>query len=207
MTVSTRIALLAGVLLATAACGARDNREVPIGKAGEAELSISATETIEGTGLLRATIAPRSSDRSLGSGSLNYSTDRVRNIIIINAASGANRQLLPDNGRTIVDALWLPDQAGFANVIRRADAFDAPVANYVLSVRQAGESRLIDVMVGAVAEGQAKPVVTDAQELYSATALGEGRVALLLAKGGRAMHVLVDMPNATILSETPVIIQ
>lgn len=201
-----RVLLLATALAVTSACGSRENREVPIGKAGEEELSISGTEAIEGTGLLRATIAPRRRG-GYDSGPSSYAEDYVRNIVIIDPATGANRRLLPGNARTILDNLWLADAAGTVNVRRRDESFDAPVAFYILSLRQPGESRLIDIMTGKIANGSATPIITGAQELYSATALGDGRVALLLAKGGRAMHVLVDVDEATVISETPVAIQ
>lgn len=206
MTKSCRVLLLAAALAATSACGGRENREVPIGKAGEAELSISGTEAIEGTGLLRATIAPRRRG-GYDSGPSGYAEDYVRNIVIIDPATGANRRLLPSNTRTILDNLWLADAAGTVNARRRDESSDAPVAFYILSVRQPGESRLIDILTGKIADGPATPIITGAQELYSATALGDGRVALLFAKVGRAMHVLVDIDEATIISETPVAIQ
>ncbi len=199
-------ALLSVGLVATAACGSRDNREVPIAKAGEDELSISQTEPIEGTGLLRATVAPRGRG-GYDSGPSSYAQDYVRNIVIIDPATGASKRLLTSNARTIVDTLWLPDAPATTNVFTRDDNFDAPISLYILSVRQAGESRLIDIFGGKLAGGPAAPIVTGAQELYSATALGEGRIALLLAKNGRVVHVLIDINQATILSQTPVAIQ
>ena len=207
ITRSATMIMLLATSLTVASCGQRQNREVTVAKAGETELTIGSAAPIAGTGLLSATVSTRRSDRSLGSGSLDYSTDISRNIIIIDPATGANRRLLPGNARAILDMLWLPDTVATANVVRRDESFDAPVSLYVLAVRQGGESRLIDIMVGRVAEGQAKPAVVGAQELYAATALGDGRVALLLAMGGRAYHVLISIDDAKIVSETPVTIQ
>ena len=57
------VVLMAAVLVATSACGGRENREVPVGKAGETELAIGMVTKIEGTSLLRATIEPRRTSR------------------------------------------------------------------------------------------------------------------------------------------------
>lgn len=207
MIISLRLALLASMLLVTAACGGRDDQEVPVGKAGTAELAIGAVTSISGTSLLRATVEPLRSGRGIGSASVDYSDDYLRNFLIIDPRSGTSRRLLANNSRTIVDSMWLPDAEATANAENVSDDFDAPTVFYVISLRQAGDSGLVDIYTGVVADGPATPIITGAQRLYSASALGDGLVALLLAKGGQAMHVLVDVGDATIVSETPVAIQ
>lgn len=207
MTNSYRVLLLVAALAATSACGGRENREVPVGKAGETGLAIGSVTKIQGTSLLRATVEPRRTPRGIGSASLSYSDDYLRNFLIIDPRSGTSRRILPDNSRTIADSMWLPDAEATANTENNVDDFDEATSFYVIPLRQSGESRLIDIYTGKVVGGPATSVVTGAQELYSATALGNGRVALLLAKGGRAMHVLVDIDAATVVSETPVPIQ
>ena len=195
--------MLIALMLLISACSGGDNHQVPVGKSGEAELAISGAEDVPGTGWLRASIVPRS--RGLGGSS--YSTENPRNILIIDAASGASRRLLRTNDRIIYSQKWLPDAPATVSLSDFGEHSGPPIAFYVLSVRQGGESRLIDIHVGSVSEGGAKPVMTGVQELYSATSLGEGRVVLLLAKGGRALHVLVDARTGEILSQTPVTIQ
>lgn len=207
MTISLRLTLLASVLLTTGACGGRDDEEVPVGKAGTAELAIGAVTSISGTSLLRATVEPLRSGRGIGSASVDYSDDYLRNFLIVDPRNGTSRRILPDNGRTIVDSMWLPDAEATANAENVSDDFDAPTVFYVIAVRQAGNSGLIDIYTGVVAGETATPIITGAQRLYSASALGDGLVALLVAKGGRAMHVLVDIDEATVVSETPVAIQ
>jgi hypothetical protein len=169
------------------------------GDAPETVFTLRNVHELTGTSLLQIDIAVSESNR----GSSPYSGGRAedtRNILLLDKATGASRKLLPDNNRRIDETRYLSAEGGVydtdgGRLIGASEEQKAPLVYYLLSVRQAGDKDVDDVLVGTLSSGKQAYVMRgidgiDSIWMHSATQIG-----MIVRDRLSLYYRIVDIPS------------
>ncbi|MEP9358421.1 hypothetical protein [Sphingomonas sp. KR3-1] len=196
------------------------NRQDPAqieAKAAKQVFAVAGVNALAGTDLNEIVIATDASIQGRGDPySSGGSRPDERNVILLDKANGESRKLLPDNGRQIVERLYLPAVAGPTDedadnfVVSEAGAKDGeakktkpPVAYYLMQVRAAeGQSR--DVLIGNLATGQQAFVLKGIDGVDRIWMQSPTRVALLLRQGRKLQYRAIEIPQLKVVVAHPV---
>ena len=173
--------------------------------AGKVVFSLGNAQQLEGTRLIRIDIAASDSEGEPYSSSPR---DNLRNIILIDKATGASRRLLPDNQRRIVESHFLPANASSpapagADLMvdaRQGTDRPAPPAYFVILLSQAANPRVRDVVVGSLVDGRRAVAMRGIGGLESVWIESPDRLGLLVRERLGLYHRLVDLRSLRVVS-------
>jgi hypothetical protein len=170
----------------------------------ETILTIGEPYRLSGTGLLAMNIS--ASEGRMGSvASSGGRSEEVRNILIVDSASGASRRLLPDNAHHVVQSSFYPAKAQLdeeAEDDRTGDtpsARGAPAAYYVIQLRQAGDSEHEDLLVGTLATGKQAVVMRGIDGVDRRWMLSPTRIGFLVRQRLQLYYRVVDIPSLRVI--------
>lgn len=177
-------------------------------KGAKQVFAVAAVNPLHGTNLTEILIA---TDGSItrGDGSYSRASADERNVILLDKASGANRKLLPDNTRQIIERIYLPAAAGASSdenvqlVDAAGNKVDPPLAYYLLRVSAAG-GNAEDVLVGDLASGHQAVVLTGLDGVDKVWMQSPTRVALLLRQNRKLVYRAIDIPTLKVVVAHPV---
>jgi hypothetical protein len=182
------------------------------GKTASEQYSVQGVEEIDGTNLFKVEIGI--GDR--GGGSYSSRGVDLRNLILLDKSTGANRRLLPGNDRHVVDTTFLPAAAtggafGVATEVTESTDTPAgtkkapppPMAYYVVEVRQK-EGVLQDVLVGNLAGGSQAWLLTGIDGADKMWMISPTRLGMLLRQGMKLQYRVIDIPTLKIVTATAV---
>jgi hypothetical protein len=186
-------------------------------------MTVQQVESVWGTGLVAVTIGvgDRSDGNPYGS-SGRGETDR-RNLVLLDKASGANRKLLPDNDRHIVDVSFLaaaadtpgshasPDMTEVAEVTEvagggsgpAAKASAPPMAYYAVTVRRK-DGALQDLLVGNLADGSQAWLLGGIDGVDRMWMISPTRLGVLMRQGLKLQYRVIDIPALKLIGAKPV---
>ena len=176
-------------------------------KGAKQVFAVAEVNPLHGTNLTEILIATDGSI-SPGDGSYSRASADARNVILLDKASGANRKLLPDNGRQIIERIYLPAAAGASSDenVQLVDAagkkVDPPLAYYLLRVRAAEGKE--DVLVGNLATGRQAYLLTGLDGVDKVWMQSATRVALLMRQGRKLHYRAIEVPDLKIVAARPV---
>jgi hypothetical protein len=164
--------------------------------------SVGQVSHLRGTNLLMVEILASEGSPSSYKGSRRD----VRNILLVDQATGSNRKLLPDNSRSIETSAFFPAVATnsswrFSDIstdeLGTEDA--APVAYFLLSIRQA-KGRKFDLLVGTIAgrhQGYVMRGIDGVERIWLQT---PGAIGLIVRDDLGLYHRIVDVPTLKVVA-------
>jgi hypothetical protein len=212
------IGLLAILAFVAIAVGLSGSYEPPrpaqvAGAAPETVFTVGNVQELEGGNLIRMDITA-SGGRDMGSGPYSGgSGDEVRNILLLDRASGTSRKLLPDNERRIAASHFLAAETDLAVGRSRDPAIvaeigiedeereetEAPAAYYALEVEQPGNSDRIDLLVGILSDGSQAYVMRGLDGIDSVWMHSPTQIGLIVRERLQLYYRIVDIPSMKIL--------
>jgi hypothetical protein len=203
------LVVVLGALLLLASTLFRDRPEqarvAAADPAGKAVFSLQNAQQLEGTRLIRIDVAASDGEDEPYS---SAAPDDLRNIILVDKATGASRRLLPDNQRRIVESHFLPADASSPAPAVEDPMLDgtqdagrpAPPAYFVLALEQAADGRLQDVVVGRLGDGRRAAAMEGIGGLQSVWIESPDRLGLLVRERLGLYHRLVDLRSLRVVS-------
>jgi hypothetical protein len=174
----------------------------------EARLRVTQARPLGGTNLVEIDIGTG----DYGRGSFGSSGDRLeqRNILLLDRTTGAARRLLPDNGRTIEQAWFLPAQADYVtsstDAGMPADEDSPPPAYFVLLVAQADHDRRSDLLVGSLAGPEQRFVMQGIEGVDALWMQSPTRIGLLVRERLNLFYRIIDVPTLRVVQQHQVAI-
>jgi hypothetical protein len=175
------------------------------GDTPDTSFTVRDAHPLAGTNFIRIEIAA-GSGRS-GAGSYSGGADDLRNILLLDRASGAVRRLLPDNGRRIAQSFFLPAVADFAPAgdgYRTSDSEEeapAPPAYFALLVAQPQRSDRFDLMIGALAGDEPRLyVMANLEGVDSVWMDSPTRIGLIVREQLNLYYRIVDIPSRRLVA-------
>lgn len=181
------------------------------GGAPDVTFTISNAREIRGTNLLHMDIAVT---RGGGGGSSGYSgrQEDIRNVLLLDKASGASRKLLPNNSRRIAGSRYfsakedLVDLDGFDFQQSGVDEPGPPFEYYALTVEASDDSGRVDLLVGELRTGRQAYIMggldgIDAMWTHSPTQLG-----FLVRERLGLYHRIVDIPTLKVIQSKRIVV-
>jgi hypothetical protein len=173
------------------------------GAAPEITFTLGNAREVRGTNLLHMDVAVTQG----GGGSSAYPgrNEDIRNILLLDKASGASRKLLPDNSRRIAGSRYfsskedLVELDGFDVLDTGSDEPGPPFEYYALTVEAAHDSGRVDLLVGELRTGRQAYIMRgldgiDAMWTHSPTRLG-----FLVRERLSLYHRIVDIPMLKVI--------
>ena len=128
----------------------------------------------------------------------------VRDLILLDTATGASRRLLPSDDRRIMQAQFLATGADTAKA-RKSDE-PRPAVWYALTVQpnDAAEDDPVDLVVGRLEDGAQATVMTSLTRVISLSSRDGRTVAALVRIGDRLFYRLIDMEALAVTASSEV---
>lgn len=190
------LAVLAWALLGSFRQGPRDGEHrvmaAPEQKPGESpeKIILGQGQQIAGTSLVAYTLILDHSGSGFSSGgSYSGSEQDQRNILLVDLRDGANRYVLPDNRRRVVQWDPLPDAA--ANGAARGYAM-------LVGDRVRREGERYDVLLGNFATGQQTWIARGVTAMDAPQLVGDNAVGMLLWEGSKLTYRRYDLETLKI---------
>jgi hypothetical protein len=207
------LGLLAIIFLASAVfeVGRRYQPAKVAGAAPESMFTLRNVSELHGTNLMQLDIAV--SDRSGPSSAyLSGRGEDTRNILLLDKATGTSRKILPDNSRQIDDTRYLSAEGdlyatdGSDTRTTKDENEKQPLAYYLLTVRQAGNERLEDVLVGTLKTGRQAYVMRGVDGIDSIWMHSPTQIGMIVRERLALYHRIVDIPSLKVIRSTRVAI-
>lgn len=149
------------------------------------------TESLRGTGWIAIEIGVDG-----GGGSYSGRGSDVRNVILLDTATGDSRRLLPDNSRTIRETHWLSAAAADAGDEDRylAKDADAPAIAYFALVVARKDGAGADLVVGTLATGRQGVVASAIDGVDALWMADTSQLAMLVRNHKLLEYRVVDIP-------------
>lgn len=205
-------AAIALVYLAVVVSGSFRSRQPAIVAARGAEsepLEVGEARALPGTNLIAIEIRTVGGSKGVGSGS--YSGNDLRNVLLLDRATGASRRILPDNATRIANLAYFPARANGARSVPAydlADEFDrdsAP-AYYLLTFERRLENgeRVLDLLVGTLADGRQGVVMRGLAGLEHSAMLDATRLGVVVREGTALHYRVIDIPALKTIESHPI---
>jgi hypothetical protein len=197
-----------GIMVLTSSFGGPAEEAKVAGRAKEKTVfEIGAPQRIPGTNLVRMDVNV-SGGASNPYGSSGGGPDQ-RNIVLLDEATGASRRLLPENGRRIDQAHFLPamrtEPAGSGDyALAKGEDEGAPPAYYALVLVRPGDSRMKDVLVGRLGDGRQRLVMEGIDGVDGIWMQSPTRLAMIVREGLRLYLRVVDVPTLKVVASHPI---
>ena len=195
-------AAIAIVWLGIVVSGAFSSREPAIvaadGAAGEA-LEVGFVTQLEGTNLIAIEI------RAVGGGRMksgSYSDRDLRNLLLLDRATGASRRVLQDNATTIADIEYFPAAASVGRsatgkaVAAADESRVAPPAYYLLTLERElrNGDRVNALLVGTIATAKQGIVMRGLSGVEQSSMLDATRLGVVVRDGTALYYRVIDIP-------------
>ena len=183
------------------------------GKTASEQYSVQDVEDVYGTNLLKIEIGL--GDRS--GGSYSSRTPDLRNLVLLDKASGASRRLLSGNDRQIARSDFLPAAAMVRPVGAQGETLvedsdsagpeakkaAPPMAYYAVQVHQK-DGVLIDVLIGNLASGSQAWLLRGIDGIDRMWMIDATHLGLLMRQGMRLQYRVIDVPQLKVVTAKPV---
>lgn len=197
------LAVIVIVVLRPGPDGSAGPPDTVAGDTPDAALRVTEARPLAGTNLVRIDIG--TGGYSGGSFSSSGSGIEQRNILLLDRTSGAARRLLPDNGRTITQAWFLPAQANHAAAspdrAMPAAEDEPPPAYFALLVAQAGHRDRLDLLVGTLAAPEQRFVMQGIDGVDAVWMQSTTRIGLLVRERATLFYRVVDVPTLRVVQQ------
>ena len=179
------------------------------GAAPEITFTLGDAREVHGTNLLHIEVAVT---RGSGGGSSGYQgrQEDIRNILLLDKASGASRKLLPDNSRRIASSRYFPAEAqlvdpdGFDSMEVDSNEPGPPSEYYALTVEAADEARGIDLLIGELRSGRQAYVMRGLDGIDSMWTHSPTQLGFLVRERLALYHRIVDIPTLKVVQSRQV---
>ena len=160
---------------------------------------------LPGTDITALLVGPGDEERGTGSYFSEPEGASVRNLLLLDTATGESRQLLPDDDRRIVQHRFLPAAAEPKRRPKAADTGSTePAAYYALVTAGADDDAPVDLIVGRLDDARQATVLTGLDRVLSVWNRDETTLAALVRQDDRLSYRLIDMETLTVTSSTEV---
>jgi hypothetical protein len=178
------------------------------GAAREDMFTLRNVNELHGTNFLQLDIAV--SERGSGSAYGSGRGEDTRNILLLDKVTGTSRKLLPDNNRRIDDTRYLSAEGDLFTADRGdLDALAGgeeekrpPVAYYLVTVRQAADQNLEDVLVGTLKTGGQAYVMRGIDGIDSVWMHSPTQIGMIVRERLNLYHRIVDVPSLKVVRST-----
>lgn len=181
----------------------RDEQPVMAKTGAERRFVVGQIAPLDGTPLIAIEIA--AADDSGAISSKGYGSD-LRNVLLLDRSNGRSRRLLPDNARQIRGLRYLPNGSGNAlamdgvSVVEEAGDDTArakrkPARFVVFEMSDpAHREKGVDLMVSAIAAGDATAVLTGIDGIDHIEMLDDDHASLIVREKGQLRFRVLDLP-------------
>jgi len=195
----------------------RSDDPAPVAVKGQTTpFSVQDVRDVRGTGLVQLAIGiPGKGGRVSYSSSSGHEFD-LRNVILLDKATGVSRRLLADNRRGIVEFVFLPAVAETDGAELPADQYvdaaaeetsgkklEPPSAYYVLAVQHV-EGKGQDVLVGNIAGARQAFLLKNIDGIDRMWMLTPTRLAMVVREGMAVHYKVIDVPALKLVLARPV---
>jgi hypothetical protein len=206
------LGILAMIFIAFVLFGTQRNYQPAkiAGAAPDVTFTVANAREVRGTNLLHMDIAVTRG----GGGSSAYSgrQEDIRNILLLDKASGASRKLLPDNGRRIASSHYfsakgdLVDQNGFDALEAGPDEPGPPFEYYALTVEVADDSGRVDLLVGELRTGKQAYIMSGLDGIDAMWTHGPTQLGFLVRERLGLYHRIVDIPTLKVIQSKRIVV-
>jgi hypothetical protein len=161
-------------------------------------LTIGEPSPVPGTNLLEMDVSASEGDY----GSLSSRNGDVRNILLVDRATGASRRLLPDNVHHIVQSGFYPADTqlherseGAVAGVGGGDESKAPAAYYLLAIRRDDDPQRQDVLIGILASGRQGVVMRGIDGIDQKWMMSPTQMGLIVRERLGLYYRVVDVPS------------
>jgi hypothetical protein len=176
---------------------------VVAGETPDTRFAVTGAQPLVGTNLVQIDIGTSRADYDGGSFSSSGNSGERRNILLLDRTTGAARRLLPDNGRRIAQAYFLPAQTDYSATPSETDApsgVDAPPpAFFVLLVAQAERRDRFDLLVGSLAGPEQSFVMQAIEGVDGVWMQSPTRIGLLVRERLNLFYRIIDVPTLRVV--------
>ncbi|HEX4736962.1 MAG TPA: hypothetical protein VH331_05310 [Allosphingosinicella sp.] len=174
----------------------------------EVTFTVGNPEDLPGTDLIKLDVAVSDAD-----GSYSASSGRdSRNFLLIDRKTGDSRKLLPDNGRRIADAHFLPAKAemrGNDDALARPSEPKAPaepVAYYLIETDDPSQPQREDVLVGRLSDRQQAYIMSGIDGIDTLWMLSPTQIGLIVRDHLKLYYRVIDVPSLKVVQSRPIAI-
>lgn len=158
--------------------------------------TIGDVSAITGTPLVRINVSE--GERSGGSSYYSYSAEDLRNVLVLDGASGRSWLLLPDNDHRIDRSAWFPavatgvggDQADLVETASGERRKDQPIVYFMFLVTGTGGH---DVVVGTIDGSRRQTVMRGIDGIDGSWMRDSRHLAMVVRERGKLSYRLIDM--------------
>lgn len=193
------IAIVSLAIMLNGMFGSREPALVAPAEAGGELLEVGNVHQLAGTGLVAIYI--HAVHKRGIKGSSGYTDSNMRNLLLLDRATGMSRRVLPDNVTRIDDIEYFPaiadgGRADFRKAMDVTDGIDrdAPPAYYMLTIErrlQNGHS-VYDLLVGTIATGRQGIVMRGLSGVEQSSMLDATRLGLVVREGTSLYYRVID---------------
>jgi hypothetical protein len=171
-------------------------------KTGKPAFVLGGVEKLAGTDLVQLRVSMSHGKK----GPYSYSEDEIRNIVLLNTASGESWKILPDNGRRIDQIAFLPNRgiSAPAPVDSEDQAPWARTEVYVLTIDRPGNDRRKDVLVGDLATRKQAFVMRSIDGIEHMWMQNASQIGMIVREKQKLTYRVLDVPALRVISSTSI---
>ncbi len=174
-------------------------------------LTVGKPQAVHGTNLFEMDVA--ASESGPGSFSGGRGGD-VRNILLVDRATGASRRLLPDNLHHIVQSGFYPAASQLSERSEESDPITdvdggegkAPAAYYLLALRRDDDPQRQDLLIGVLATGKQGIVMRGIDGVDQHWMMSPTQMGLIVRERLGLYYRVVDIPSFRVIVSKPIAI-
>jgi hypothetical protein len=166
-------------------------------------LTIGEPQPVHGTNFLEMDVSATEG----GGGSLSGRAGDVRNILLVDRATGASRRLLPDNLHHIVQSGFYPAESQLGGRSEGSgpvadidgEAGKTPTAYYLLAIGRDDDSQRQDLLLGILASGRQGIVMRGIDGVDQRWMMNPTQMGLIVRERLGLYYRVVDIPSLRVI--------